>query len=128
MALVPHMLLVLVLLLVDHPAARVGKISDTMVAAGTPPPTVSCDPHAQPVEYCPDGSACPQCGKPACECSPNGPKGPTGVTLSLWNSSAGVLDPQETPSSRKVIPTLNFSVSTGGKPFSAEVRMRLFFQ
>ncbi len=43
-----------------------------------------------------------------------------GVTLSLWNSSAGVLDPSIMPASRTVIPTLNFSVDTDGKPFSAE--------
>ena len=37
------------------------------VVEGAPPPA-RCDPTSSPPGRCPDGSPCPQCGKPSCEC------------------------------------------------------------
>jgi hypothetical protein len=33
-----------------------------------PGPAVTCDPNASPTQYCPDGKACPACGKASCTC------------------------------------------------------------
>jgi hypothetical protein len=46
----------------------------------TPPPgPIHCKPNSDPVQFCPGGQPCPQCGKPSCLC----PKG-----HARWNTSS----------------------------------------
>ena len=61
----------------------------TVQMQSTTTPMLTCDPTAQPPETCPDGQACPKCGKPVCTCPAQShqlPSVPTGFTNGYYGA------------------------------------------